>query len=356
MLSLIRLDFSPSVGTFGLSVRLETLALAGVILLCLVITAVLAGRARARAERGAGEPGDRGLRRDDLILIAFGAIPGAIVGGRIGYGLIHLDYYLDHPTVLVDPGRGSLELTFAVLLGTLTALAVAALLTAPLESWLRVAAAPLLLGLGLGKLAMALGGSGQGQFSVESWATAYVGNGSWGSLSAATAALPSQILEGVAVLAGLAVLLAAPFAARLRLVPWRRIRRPAPAPAREWWLLQGRRLFVTALVLWAALRFVVAFSWRDATVLGPLRAEQLILLTVVAAGVALLTAQLAGERRRETAAGVAERPPVAAPEYPRDVAASEIQGAADQPRVEPAEPSTTRARAARGGRSRSGAG
>ena len=33
------------------------------------------------------------LRADDLIFIAVGVVPGAVIGGRIGYGLLHLDYY-----------------------------------------------------------------------------------------------------------------------------------------------------------------------------------------------------------------------------------------------------------------------
>ncbi len=358
MLSLIRLDFSPTTGILGLTVRLETLAVAGVVLFALALTGFLAGRVP-----------DRGLRRDDLILIAFGAIPGAVVGGRLGYGLIHLDYYLAHPSVLFDPGRGSLELTLAVVLGTLAALAVAWLLQAPLESWLRLATAPLLIGLGFGKLAMALGGSGQGEFSAASWATAYVGEGPWGSLNPATGAVPSQILEGVAVLAGLVLLLLAAPAARLRLVPWRRVRRPALAPATEWWLLQGHRFFVVALVLWAAIRFAVVFTWRDASVLGPLRAEQLILVAVGATGVAILAAEASRRPRpvAEAAPPVEEPPPPGtsarrrsprrAREYSRDTTVSEVQGADDQPRVEPAEPAAARpVRAQRRRRARPDAG
>jgi hypothetical protein len=48
-----------------------------------------------------------------------------------------------------------------------------------------------------------------------------------------------------------------------------------------------------ALGLWAIGRFVIAFTWRDPVTAGPLRAEQVLLLLIVAvAAVGLL------ERRR----------------------------------------------------------
>ncbi|HEX7496567.1 MAG TPA: hypothetical protein VF349_08025, partial [Candidatus Limnocylindrales bacterium] len=99
MLDVIRFDFDPAVSPFGLTVRLETLALGGVVLLVLVLIALAAGRASGPidAERhdaaGSRSRAVGQLRRDDLILIAFGVVPGAVVGGRLGYGLIHLDYY-----------------------------------------------------------------------------------------------------------------------------------------------------------------------------------------------------------------------------------------------------------------------
>jgi prolipoprotein diacylglyceryltransferase len=394
---LIRLDFSPTFDVFGLPVRLETLAIAVAIFAALLAAGISAGRARAAAERR-GSASDAGrLRRDSLIMIAFGAVPGALVGGRLGYGLIHLDYYLADPAALLDPGKGSLSLTLAVVLGTFTALAVARLLAAPIGAWLHVAASPLLLGLGLGKLAMAFGGSGQGQFTSDPWATAYVGPGAWGSLSPATAALPSQLLEGCLVLGALAVLAAAPFAIRVRLRRGSRGVWPELAPGGESRLLAGYRRFLTALVLWGAARFFVAFSWRDGRVLGPLVAEQLVLAVLLAACAGLLIqarraaaegtapegtapeGTAAGETAAETAAEgtaaapfdsagisgpgtgsgrpagstgapaggstrrllrlprVLGRPPRATPEYPRDDPESEVQLVADEPWVEPAE-------------------
>jgi prolipoprotein diacylglyceryltransferase len=379
---LIRLDFSPTFDVFGLPVRLETLAIAVAIFAALVAAGISAGRARAAAERQGSASDARRLRRDSLIMIAFGAVPGAVVGGRLGYGLIHLDYYLADPGALLDPGKGSLSLTLAVVLGTFTALAVARLLAAPIGAWLEVAAAPLLLGLGLGKLAMAFGGSGQGQFTSDPWATAYIGPGAWGSLSPATAALPSQLLEGGLILVALAALAVAPFTARVRLRRRGRGAWPELVPGGETWLLAGYRRFLTALVLWGAVRFCVAFSWRDGRVLGPLVAEQLVLAVLLAACAGLLIrarraatrGAAAGAAAGETAAAPSEsagpgpmatgagrsagstdapaggsvrrllrlprvlgRPLRAAPEYPRGDPESEVQLVADQPWVEPAE-------------------
>ncbi len=346
MLHAIRLDFDPAVSAFGLSVRLETLALAGVILVVLVVAALMAGRARAHAEREDPKAEEAGLRRDDLILIAFGAVPGAVVGGRLGYGLIHLDYYLRDAGALLDPGKGSLSLTAALLLGTVTAVAVARLVGAPLRAWLYLVALPLLLGLGLGKLAMALGGSGQGAYSDASWATAYVVPGRWGSLNPAEAAIPSQVLEGCLVLLVLACLVAAPVLLRLRLElrPRPGLRLTFPRQRR---LLTSYRRFLTALGLWAAVRFGVAFTWRDGRVLGPLSVEQLGLVAVAAAcGWALFVPWLAEARasraRRDAARRVAERQVAAllaaVPEYPRQERGSEVQEVVpERARVEPAE-------------------
>jgi len=304
----IRLDFDPTIAPFGLTVRLETLALAGVIFAVLVLVAIGAGRMRRRLPADSGAPGkDAGrLRRDDLILIAFGAVPGAVVGGRLDYGLLHLDYFGADLSRLTDPAQGGLALSLAVVLGTVAALAVARLLTAPIATWLHVASGPLLIGLGFGKLAMVLGGDGQGQFSDASWATAYVRAGPWQSANANAAAVPSQALEGILVLVAAVLILAVPVALRLRLRRWRRVVRPALDPRREWWLLTGYHRFLTALGLWSVARFASAFTWRDAQVAGPLRAEQLVLLAVFAGcAVTLVTAGLLGRREKRDEARVA---------------------------------------------------
>ena len=240
------------------------------------------------------------LRRDDLILIAFGVVPGAIVGGRLGYGLIHLDYYRANPSALTDPGQGGLALTLAVLFGTLSGLAVARLLAAPIGRWLGVAGIPVLLGLGLGKLAMVAGGDGQGIYSDSSWATSFAGPGPWGSANAGYSAFPSQILEGGLVLLAAAIVAGLPFLLRIRVRRWQRVVRPGWSPRRERPLLSGWRGFVTILALWAVARFVAAFTWRDAHVFGALCVEQLLLLGLLAMlAVALLTPPALSWLRRE---------------------------------------------------------
>jgi prolipoprotein diacylglyceryltransferase len=287
VLAAIRLDFNPSTTVFGLSIRLETLALAGVIFLVLLLAALVGGRARvaaAPAEDGSVSEAPK-LRRDDLILIAFGAVPGAVLGGRIGYALIHLDYYAANPKAIADPGQGGFDLTLAVVVGTLTAVAVARLLAAPLGRWLSVASIPALLALGLGKLTMVLGGAGQGSYSDSSWATSYAGSGPWGSSNPSFPALPSQALEGGLVLFAAILLLLVPFLLRLRVRRWWRVVRPGLAPRRDWFALTGGRRFMTALGLWALARFGAAFTWRDARIMGPLGADQLILSLVVAVAI-----------------------------------------------------------------------
>ena len=294
MPDVIRFDFDPMAAPFGLSIRLETLALCGVIFIVLVLIALRAGRApvpdvptaagsheTVEDSRGSRESGGR-LRRDDLILIAFGVVPGAVVGGRLSYILIHLDYYNANPGALADPSRGGLGLTLAVVLGTITGLAVARLLAAPIERWLHVAGVPVLLGLGFGKLTLLLGGAGQGRYSDSSLATSYVGSGPWGSLNPDFPALPSQAIEAVLILVAAAGVMLVPLLLRLRFRPWRSVVRPGWSPRREWSLLNGGTGFATVISLWIMARFVAAFTWRDAHVLGPFNAEQIVLLVVLA--------------------------------------------------------------------------
>jgi prolipoprotein diacylglyceryltransferase len=323
--AVVRLDFDPTIALAGLTVRIDTLALAGVVLLMLLLAALGAGRMRSQSEAGPGEavPDSVKLRRDDLILIAFGAVPGAIVGGRLGYGLVHLDYYSPDPSILTDPSKAGLTLTLAVVLGALGAVLVARLLSAPISRWLHVASVPLLIGLGLGKLAMVLGGSGQGQFSDSSLATEYVRQGAWGSPSANYPALPSQALEGALVLAAAALILVIPFLWRIRLRRWRRVALPTLQPRRDHLLLDGFGRFLTALSLWAAARFAAAFTWRDAVVAGPFRAEQLVLIGLFVGCVLLLAAAGLWQWRRRTriaaAAATAARDADAALPEPRSM-------------------------------------
>ena len=319
MLDVISLDFDPMATPFGVSMRLESLALAAVVVLVLVLIAFRAGRATP-PEAAPAAHGGRGtgrLRRDDLILFAFGAVPGAIAGGRLGYGLIHLDFYGTNQGALLDPAGGGLTLTLAVALGAVFAGAVGRLLSAPVGRWFGLARGPVLLGLGLGKLAMVLGGSGQGVYSDSSWATSYAGDGPWGSLNAGYPALPSQALEGIMVLAALGLLVVViPALLRVRIQVTREAIEIGLWPPRHRELPGGGRGFMVSLIFWAVARFAAAFTWRDAHVAGPFNAEQLVLVGLVAALLVLLIvpaverrlrASLAARRAARHAAAGADR-------------------------------------------------
>jgi hypothetical protein len=309
VLATIRLGFDPTTTIFGLSLRLETLALAGVVLVVLLTAAIGAGRAGAGAI--AADSATRAalprLRRDDLILIAFGAVPGAVVGGRLDYVLVHLDYYQANTAAIADPAQGSFGLTLAVVLGTITAMAVAHLLAAPVRRWLGVAAIPVLLGLGLGKLATALGGTGQGNYSAASWATWYSHSGDWGSLNPGFPAIPSQLFEGGLILAAVVVVVVPPALLRLRIRRWGWIARPGLAPRHDWRYLSGWRRYLIALALWAAARFAIASTWRDAHVFTSLNSEQVILLAVAALTILALLTQIVAKVIRWTWTTLAAR-------------------------------------------------
>jgi phosphatidylglycerol---prolipoprotein diacylglyceryl transferase len=261
------------------SVRVETIALAVVLFLGLTLAARMA---LITPSIGPFVPAP-GLRFDDMVFILVGAVPGAIAGGRLGYVLDHIGYYKANPGAILDPAQGGLSLTLAVPLGILTGGFIARLLGAPVARWLHAAAYPLLFVLAAGKLIGVLGATGQGAASDLPWATAYGGPGPWGSLAPEIASHPAQVYE--AILVGLAIAgLAA--AARFEVVSRR----------------DGGAMFV-AIGLWAIARFLVAFTWRDPAVLGPLRMEQLLDVGLLAvAGLGLL------ERARA---------PLAAPVEPR---------------------------------------
>ena len=314
MLATITFNFDPSLTLAGASLRWESLALAGTILLCLLVAALAAGLANERLDAESDEPL---LRRDDLILIAFGVVPGAVVGGRLGYGLVHLDYYLANPLAIFDPGQGGMALTLGVAGGILSGLAVGRLLATPLHRWLALLATPSLLGLGLGKLVLALGASGQGAYFDSPISTTYAGVGPWESANPSLPALPSQLIEGGLVLVALALFLALPWLLRLRVRLWHGLPRPGWSEARAWPELEGRRRFATMLGFWGVARFIAAFTWRDAHVAGPFVAEQLVLagLIVVAfegnrlAGAGRVAGSWAGGRARGLAHRVGERLP-----------------------------------------------
>jgi len=290
--AVIELTFSPvvTIGAFG--VRLETVALAAVILAALLVAARIARRTPVDPDHppDAVDPDTQApnrLRSDDLLYIAVAALPGAVVLGRVGYVLTHLDYYSAHPEAVVDLGHGGLELSLAVVGGTLTAALVVSLLGSPVGRWLHAAILPLLLAIAGGKLAMVLGGDGQGLPWDGTWATAYLGPG--------------------------------------RGIRWRRdCRRTRPRPTRRWrrrvcwpcWRGCGagrlrppaRRAYLLGIAMWCVARAVVATTWRDPVTHGDLRADQV--LTLAVAGGALVVLVVMGvidtwrQSRRPAAANV----------------------------------------------------
>ncbi len=249
-IAVVLFQFDPYAHLFGdLTVRWGAIALAVVIAAALVLAGLL-----ARAD---------GLRADDVVFVAVGIVPGAVIGGRIGYLLLHASYFGARPGALLDPSVGGMELGLAVVGGFLTGTYVASLLGAPVGRWLHVAAAPVLFALGAGKLTMVLTGSGQGTPSDADWASAYLGPGPWGSLAPALPSLPSQAFEGIATLAILAVMTMA-----------------------LWLGAFGRRdgrLFFAAIGLWAVARALVSTTWRDPVVAGGLSAGGLIAIGIAIA-------------------------------------------------------------------------
>lgn len=272
MLGALTLSFDPVVAfSDSASVRLETIALAIVLFVGLVL-AVWLGR------RGPGEP----LRIDDLIFMLVGAVPGAIVGGRLGYVLDHWSFYQATPGLITDPAQGGLTLTLALPLGIVSGAVIGRLLGAPIGRWMHALALPLLFVLAGGKLVGVLGGTGQGQPSELSWATAYAGPGPWGSLAAHVPSHPSQVYEAIAVVVVIAALWLLSHAALIT-------RRDGAAM----WAAVG---------LWCVARFAVGFSWRDPAEVGVLRVEQVQALAVGVVAVVGLLERSRAHRRLPTRA------------------------------------------------------
>jgi phosphatidylglycerol---prolipoprotein diacylglyceryl transferase len=258
-LGVIQLAFDPVLRISDTaSVRYETIALGIVLFVGLVLAARIGSQTPAS---GPYVPAP-GLRVDDLVFCVVGAVPGAIVGGRVGAVLDHFDYYRANPAAILDPSQGGLTLTLAVPFGIFTAAIIARLLGAPVARWLHAAALPLLFVLAAGKLVGVLGATGQGSPSNLPWATAYEGAGPWGSLGPDLASHPSQVYEAMLVTLAIGILAAA---SRFDVVGRR----------------DGGAMFV-AIGAWAIARFLVGFTWRDSTIAGPLRTEQLLALVVLA--------------------------------------------------------------------------
>ena len=261
-LAVIELTFDPILRIGDLEVRVATVFLA-VILLAGLLLAARIGRVTPQVSPFVPPPS---LRPDDIPFLVLGIVPGAVIGGRLEYVLIHLDYYAANPAEIVDPAQGGLALGFAVVGGILGGVGIARLVGAPAGRWMHATVLPLLFVLAAGKLATVLAGDGQGAPTDAWWATAYAGTGPWGSLAPEIPSHPSQVYEAIATMAVLAVL---GLALRAGIFGRR----------------DGSALF-TGVALWALGRGIVAFTWRDATVAGPLAAEHLVLVAVIGVCVA----------------------------------------------------------------------
>ena len=277
--AVIALSFDPVVRVGDVTVRLETIGIAVAALVGLLLAGWLATRTPAPAAPVEDDDGPRDahLRIDDMIFIVLAILPGAVIGGRLGYVFIHLDFYRVHPTAVLDPGQGSLELTLAIVGGVLTGAYACYLLGESVGRWLHAATVPLFAAVMLGKIAQALGGSGQGQPSDLAWATSYQGDGPWDSLAPALPSQPAQLYEAIGTF--LVLILAA------RLLGSTLFDR------------RDGRAFLLAFLFWVLVRAAVATTWRDTPVSGPVNAEQLVCLVAAALTMLLLIATTARARR-----------------------------------------------------------
>jgi phosphatidylglycerol:prolipoprotein diacylglycerol transferase len=267
-------NFDPLLRIAGLVVRWQTLGTAVALGAAIALAAIVAGRLpgpsrqNARRRRRSQAVAPNQPSRENLLYILCGAVPGALVGGRIGYVLTHLAFYGAHPSAILDMSQGGFELTLAVAGGTMTAAIVAGLFREPIGPWLHVAAIPLLVAIAGGKFSMALGADGQGTPSQIVWATSYLGPGPWSSLGPEIPSHPAQIYEGMTTLIAVAVLLAL---LRGRAVPG------------------GGRAYFAAIALWCVGRTAAGFAWRDPAVLGPFSAEQILTFAVLLGALAAPT-------------------------------------------------------------------
>ena len=295
--------------------RLASLAVSWQVLGVVVASFVAVAAAALLARREAAWTGQDPLRADDLLFVVLGVVPGAVIGGRIVHALDFFDFYSAQPAAVIDPARGSLSLLGAVVGGALTGAYIAHLLDGKTRRWAGIAAVPMLLGIGLGKVAQFLGGGGQGTPFDGDWAVAFTGAGPWLSSSPAIPAHPSQMYEALWSLAGVPVMLvlglvaarrarraepAAPTHA-LRLAQARPIgSRPKPEPADAIASRAGLTVFLAALAWWLLGRFLVGFTWRDDRLVGPLNVEQALALVLLAGVVAALGVSVARPVVRRT--------------------------------------------------------
>lgn len=269
MPAIITFEFDPLVYIGDVSIRMQTVAIALIVFGALLLLARI-GQVTPTASPYVPAPM---LRPAELPFLILGIVPGAVLGGRLDHVLVHLDYYIAHPGSILDPAQGALGLGLAVPGAILGAAFIAELMGAHIDRWMHAATLPTLFALGAGKLTSVLAAEGQGQPADAPWATAYLGDGPWSSLAAYLPSHPAQIYEALLTIA---VLVFMGIALR------------AGAFSRR----DGSALLV-AVALWGIGRALAATTWRDATILGPFRAEQLILGAIVVTCLVVV-----GRRRR----------------------------------------------------------
>lgn len=258
----LQLSFDPLLSIGGITLRWDALALVGVLLLAIGLWVL-----RLRDVLGSA------LRFDDVCFVLLGAIPGAVVGGRLVHVLGYADSYLVQPLTVLDLGRGSASLVGAVVGGALSAAYICRLLGGKVGVWADAVAVPALLAIGLGKLAMLLGGGGQGATTDGPLSVAYAGSGPWRSVEAGVPAYPSQALEGAWALLGIPVILI--------------VDRMVRVGGRD-----GRGIsLLVALAWWLGGRVLVALTWRDDRLVGPLGTEGVA--TLAALGVIVIAIAMA---------------------------------------------------------------
>jgi phosphatidylglycerol:prolipoprotein diacylglycerol transferase len=273
-IAVVTFRFDPTVQLIGdVVVRWGTIALVLAIVAALVIAGML-----ARSE---------GLRADDVAFVSIGIVPGAVIGGRIGYVLTHPAMFGGGAGAILDPSIGSLELGLAVVGGFVTGTYVASLLGSPIGRWLQVAIVPTLFVLGAGKLAMVLTGTGQGQPDESWWSTRYVGPGPWGSLLPGLPSVPSQAVEGILTL-GVLILVAV----LLMVGAFRR---------------RVGMVFFFGIGIWAVARAVVSSTWRDPVAIGRLPAAGVLAVGIASLWVIAIVALII--RARTTSADRDQRAP-----------------------------------------------
>ena len=250
VLAVIELNFDPFLRLGELAVRWQTIGITLALLAALALATLIAARQRPNQ-----------LRLSDIVLIAAGVVPGAVSGGRLVHAIDFWDTYAAQPILILNPSAGTLSLLGAVLGGFLSGAYVARLEGAPVFRWADAAAVPLLLAIGLGKLAQLLGGSGQGLPYEGQWAVAFGGLGPWISANPLMPSHPSQVYEGLWALLGIPMV-----------VLWS-VGQRVPAG----------RLFVGALSWFLIGRVLVGFTWRDDRIVGPFNTEQALALAAFVA-------------------------------------------------------------------------